>query len=257
MKTDGHGQARTGDGLIPRHGGFRKLKTFQLSTLIFDVTVLFTSKFIDPRSRTRDQMDQAARSGRQNIAEGSADSATSKKMEMKLTGVAKGSLEELRLDYEDFLRQRGLPLWPPDHPALQRFKARRCATLEEFRAWVADEVRRAKAEAAQSTAQSTDEHGQTQTGKSTDGHGQTPTGMSTDGHGQTPTGMSTDEHGQTPTEEMLPQTIAANGALCLLNLCIYLLEKQLQAQAAAFERKGGFTERLYQQRTRARAVKSG
>lgn len=165
-------------------------------------------------------MEQAARSGRQNIAEGSADSATSKKMEMKLTGVAKGSLEELRLDYEDFLRQRGLPLWPTDHPALQRFKARRCATLEEFRAWVADEVRRAREEAAQ---------------KAGDTDGQQ--------HGRTRT--DTDKKAGTRTEEMLPQTIAANGALCLLNLCIYLVERQLQAQAATFAGEGGFTERFY------------
>lgn len=89
-------------------------------------------------------MVQAARSGRQNIAEGSVDSGTSGKMEMKLTGVAKGSLEELRLDYEDYLRQRGLTKWEADHPALARFKARRCATLEEFRAWVGEEVRRGK-----------------------------------------------------------------------------------------------------------------
>src|SRR4051794_18858581 len=80
-------------------------------------------------------MVQAARSGVQNIAEGSQASATSKKSELKLTNVARASLEELRLDYEDFLRQRGLPLLPPDHPALRRFKARRCATVEEVRRW--------------------------------------------------------------------------------------------------------------------------
>jgi four helix bundle protein len=148
---DGHGQARTDERLIPKHGGYRKLKTFQVSTLIYDVPVLFCDKFIERRSRTHDQMEQAARSGRQNIAEGNVDSATSKKMEMKLTGVAKGSLEELRLDFEDYLRQRGLPLWAPTHPALQRFKALRCATLDEFRAWVADEVRRAKEDEVQNT----------------------------------------------------------------------------------------------------------
>lgn len=130
------------EGLIPKYGGFRSLKTFQLAEVIYDVTVRFYDKYINPRSRTHDQMVQAARSGRQNIAEGSVDSATSKKIELKLTGIAKGSLEELRLDYEDFLRQRDLPEWPPDHPALERFKARRCATLGEFRAWVADEVQR-------------------------------------------------------------------------------------------------------------------
>jgi hypothetical protein len=87
---------------------------------------------------------QAARSGTQNIAEGSQVSGTSKKMEVKLTNVARASLEEVRLDYEDSLRQRGLPQWPPNHPALVRFKARRGATLEEVRAWVAEDRRRAR-----------------------------------------------------------------------------------------------------------------
>lgn len=67
------------DGLIPKHGGFRSLKTFQLAQLIYDITVRFCDKFVNPRSRTHDQMVQAARSGAQNIAEGSVDSATSKK----------------------------------------------------------------------------------------------------------------------------------------------------------------------------------
>ena len=102
--------------LIPLHGGYRKLKTFQLGQLIYDVTVRFCDHYIEKRSRTHDQMVQAARSGVQNIAEGSQDSGTSKKIELKLTNIARGSLEELRLDYEDFLRQRELPQWPPEHP---------------------------------------------------------------------------------------------------------------------------------------------
>ncbi len=100
--------------LIPKHGGYRNLKSFQVAELIYDVTVRFCDRYIDPRSRTHDQMVQAARSGVQNIAEGSQDSGTSKKMELKLTNVARGSLEELKRDYEDYLRQRGLPQWPPD-----------------------------------------------------------------------------------------------------------------------------------------------
>jgi len=102
--------------LIPRHGGYRKLRSFQTAQLAYDATVKFCERFIDRRSRTHDQMTQAARSGVQNIAEGSMASATSKKMELKLTGVARASLEELLLDYEDFLRQRGLRLWPKDSP---------------------------------------------------------------------------------------------------------------------------------------------
>jgi len=83
--------------LIPRHGGYRRLKSFQVAQLVYDVTVRFCARYVDARSRTRDQMTQAARSGVQNIAEGSQASGTSKKMELKLTNVARASLEELRL----------------------------------------------------------------------------------------------------------------------------------------------------------------
>src|SRR5216683_1084095 len=130
--------------LIPPNGGYRQLKSFQHAELVYDGTVKFCDRFIDRRSRTHDQTVQAARSGRQNIAEGSQASGTSKKTELKLTNVARASLEELRLDYEDFLRQRGLPQWPPDHPALMRFKAKRIATMEEMRLWAKDERGRSR-----------------------------------------------------------------------------------------------------------------
>ena len=100
--------------IMQPHGGYRKLRSFQVAQMAYDGTVVFCERFIDKRSRTRDQMVQAARSGVQNIAEGSMASGTSKKMELKLTNVARASLEELLLDYEDFLRQRGLKLWAKD-----------------------------------------------------------------------------------------------------------------------------------------------
>jgi restriction system protein len=103
-------------GFIPQHGGFRKLRSFQSAQLAYDGTVIFCDRFIDKRSRTHDQMVQAARSGVQNIAEGSLASATSKETEVKLTNVARASLGELLLDYEDFLRQRGLRQWAMDSP---------------------------------------------------------------------------------------------------------------------------------------------
>jgi four helix bundle suffix protein len=87
-----------------------------MSVLVYDATVKFCDRFIDPKSRTHDQMVQAARSGNKNIAEGSQVSGTSKKMELKLVGVARASLEELLGDYGDFLRQRGLAEWGKDHP---------------------------------------------------------------------------------------------------------------------------------------------
>jgi restriction system protein len=105
-----------GGRLIPPHGGYRKLRSFQCAQLVYDATVIFCGRFIEKSSRTHDQMVQAARSGAQNIAEGSMASATSKKSELKLTGVARASLEELLLDYEDFLRQRGLRIWAKDSP---------------------------------------------------------------------------------------------------------------------------------------------
>jgi restriction system protein len=105
--------------LIAPHGGYRELKSFQSAELVYDATAKFCDRFIDRRSRTHDQMVQAARSGRQNIAEGSQASGTSRKFELKLVGVARASLEELLLDYEDFLRQRSLTLWGKDHPMAQ------------------------------------------------------------------------------------------------------------------------------------------
>lgn len=208
--------------LIPKHGGYRKLKSFQVAQLIYDVTVRFCELYVDRFSRTRDQMVQAARSGVQNIAEGSQASATSKKTELKLTNVARASLEELRLDYEDFLRQRGLPVLPPDHSALARFKRKRCATLQEVQAWVAEERK------------NTDKHGQAQTIKDHD-----------DGKMSVPVGEG-------PCPSLSSSTLAANAALSLLNLVCHLLDRQMAAQAESFEKEGGFTERLYRVRTARR-----
>ena len=144
----------TNESLIPKHGGYRKLKSFQVAQLAFDVTVRFVERYVDRFSRTTDQMVQAARSGVQNIAEGSQASATSKKTELKLTQVARASLEELRLDYEDFLRQRGLPELPPKHPVLMRFKESKCQTLAEVQTWVKGE---------RVLSRNTDSHGQPRT----------------------------------------------------------------------------------------------
>lgn len=208
--------------LIPLHGGYRSLKSFQIAQLIYDVTVRFCQLYIDRFSRTRDQMVQAARSGVQNIAEGSQASGTSRKTELRLTNVARASLEELRLDYEDFLRQRGLRQWPPPHPALMRFKARQCATLEQVQDWVRQERRK------QCVQTNTDRHRPTRTNESV-GVGESPC-RSVPGSAE----------------------LVANAALSLLNLCCHLLDRQLQAQGTAFEAEGGFTERLYRVRRQRR-----
>lgn len=102
--------------IIPPHGGYRNLKSYQNAEIVYDFTVFFTVKYVYKFSRTKDQMDQAARSGKQNIAEGSMASGTSRKTELKLINVARASFEELLLDYEDFLRQHGLEKWCMDDP---------------------------------------------------------------------------------------------------------------------------------------------
>jgi len=208
--------------LIPKHGGYRHLKTFQLAQLIYDVTVRFCDRYIDRRSHTHDQMVQAARSGVQNIAEGSMDSGTSKKMEMKLTNVARGSLEELKLDYEDFLRQRGLKLWERSDPRRQELVDRRCTTADQVAEWVREVHDRKSGRGGPG--------GQVRSGEA----------------------LSTTS---TPSTPPTYSEIAANGALTLIAVATALLDRQLASQAAAFEREGGFTERLYRVRSAAKRGK--
>jgi len=110
------------DSFIDPHGGFRNLKSYQMSEIVYDATVVFCDRWIGPRSRSHDQMVQAARSGKQNIAEGSMASGTSKKFELRLVSVARASLEDLLLDYQDFLRQRNLTLWGKNHFQTQKIR---------------------------------------------------------------------------------------------------------------------------------------
>ena len=120
-----------GQGTLRRHGGYRKLRSFQVAEIVYDATVAFCDRFINKRSRTHDQMVQAARSGRQNIAEGSRASGTSSQIELRLVGVARASLDELLLDYEDFLRQRRLPLWAKDDRRVLDVRAMGKATTNQ------------------------------------------------------------------------------------------------------------------------------
>ena len=98
-------------GFIPAHGGYRDLLSYRKSLIVYDATVQFCKRFLDKRDRTVDQMVQAARSGKQNIIEGSMASGTSKETEIKLMNVARASLEELLEDYRDFLRTNHGLLW--------------------------------------------------------------------------------------------------------------------------------------------------
>jgi len=112
----------TTNSIIPKHGGYRKLLSFQRAEVIYDGTAYFVKRFYRKPDRTIDQMVQAARSGKQNIVEGSMVSATSKEFEIKLMNVARASLEELKMDYEDFLRTRKLQIWDRNHRLVTRFR---------------------------------------------------------------------------------------------------------------------------------------
>ena len=216
--------------LIPKHGGYRRLKSFQIGQLIYDVTVRFCDRY-HQRTRTHDQMVQAARSGVQNIAEGSQASGTSKKTELKLTNVARASLEELRLDYEDFLRQRNLPLWKRDDPRCAELIARRCTTADAVAEWIKEKHADQKAASL---------HWSMEPDPSTNSTKSTPSSKSIQ---------------SIPSTSSTFPEFAANAALVLISVACSLLDRQLAAQAASFKRDGGFTERLY--RTRRDARKNG
>jgi len=203
--------------LIPLHGGYRKLKSFQVAQLAYDVTVRFCDRYISPRSRTHDQMVQAARSGVQNIAEGSQASGTSKKTEFKLTNVARASLEELRLDYEDYLRQRGLAQWPREDARRAELITARPATADDVAAW---------ARAVHGQDGQSEQHGRGKT--------------------ETKSTASTQS-----TVSTFPE-IAANGALALLAVACSLLDRQIATLEKNFVEEGGFTERLYRVRSERR-----
>ena len=110
------------DKFIPPHGGYQELLSYQKALVVYDATLHFCSRFFSKFDRTREQMIQAARSGKQNILEGSEASDTSKETEIKLTNTARASLKELLEDYRDFMRNRGIEEWMPDHPYALRLR---------------------------------------------------------------------------------------------------------------------------------------
>jgi four helix bundle suffix protein len=217
---------KSDEPLIPPHGGYKKLKGFQVAQLVYDVTVRFVEAYIDRFSRTRDQMVQAARSGVQNIAEGSQASATSKKTELKLTQVARASLEELKLDYEDYLRQRGMAQWKREHPLRQELVDRRLQSADEVARWVVEVGKRP------GLCGPGGQGGQGGLGKPEDS-------------------TSTASTKSTLSTRVYPE-LAANAALTLLAVACALLDRQVARLAEEFENKGGFTERLYRVRKQKR-----
>jgi four helix bundle suffix protein len=172
------------EGFIPSHGGYRNLLSYQKAEIIYDGTVYFTNRFFNKYDRTVGQMVQAARSGKQNIAEGSMVSATSKETEIKLTNVARASLEELKIDYEDFLRTKKLTIWEKDHRLVARLR----------------ELNRSTPKPTYETFKKAIEH-------------------------------------ESPE-------ICANTMITLIQICTYLLKKQINQLETAFIKEGGLRERM-------------
>ena len=134
------------DRIFGAHGGFRDLKAYQVAELCYDFTCRFCARYVPVKDRHHDQMVQAARSGYQNIAEGSEDSGTSKKLEMNLTNIAKSSLGELERDYRKHLTRRKLRRWNPEDQQFKEARSLRPATLEDAAEWVNRPAQRQTAE---------------------------------------------------------------------------------------------------------------
>jgi four helix bundle suffix protein len=195
------------EGFIPPHGGYHNLLSYRKAEIVYDATVFFCERYIDRFSRTRDQMVQAARSGKQNIVEGSMASGTSKETEIKLTNVARASLEELLTDYCDFLRTGGLRLWE---------KGSREAVF----------VRRL--------------------GRARHGtNGTSGTAGTYENHGSHVSHQSHESYETyKPFLETRPPEVVANVIICLIHQANYLLDRQLAQLEKAFIKEGGLRERM-------------
>ncbi len=121
-----------------QHSGYKKLVSYQVSKLLYEYTVRFADLYISRFSRTRDQKIQSARSTMQNLAEGSMNAQVSSQSERFLTGIARGSANELKLDFENFLIEHGLPAWERGMPLNAAFFKQRCTTMQELRQWSAN-----------------------------------------------------------------------------------------------------------------------
>ena len=194
------------NGVLLPHGGYEHLRSYKVAEAVYDATVVFCDRFIDKRSRTHDQMVQAARSGVRNISEGSGAAATSRKTEIKLTNVARASLsDELAKDYKSFLLQHGLRVWHKDSPEALVIR-------ERLKYDVAPNL----PPAPEGTIQLT--------------------GLA---------GLAVFVANSEPE-------LAANAMLCVVNQAAYLLRRQIESQSRDFVEHGGFTERLYASRVKAR-----
>lgn len=213
------------EGFIPPHGGYASLLSYQKTEIVYDATVHFCDRFLEKRDRTRDQMIQAARSGKQNIIEGSIASGTSTETEIKLTNVARASLEELLADYRDFLRTRGFAEW--DKNSKESLYVRRLS---------AGKVSPPKKYGTNGTDETNEKN---------------PNPLN---HMSQRSPMSHSSHGPETFEtfrcffETRPPEVLANIAICLIHQTSYLLDRQIRRLEQDFLKKGGMRERM----TRAR-----
>jgi restriction system protein len=214
MKSDQSGRSVGSKKLRPS-GGYRQAASFQTATLVYDATHWFCEKFLDPRSRLVDQMVQAARSGRQNIAEASRAAATSSQTELRLLNVARASLEELLLDFEDYLRHRHLPQWAQDSTEAQAVRG----VPRKFKSAGSDRP---------------DPTQQTDLKNLTD---------------QERWAL------YAPWLESADPAVRANAIICLIHQANFLLDQQISALEKSFVEEGGYSEQLAAARLAYRAKK--
>jgi len=221
--------------LIPKYGGYRKLKSYRMAQLIRDVTALFCERFVDEESRTWERMMQAAESGAQKIAEGSQAGEGSKKTELKLTTIARASLDELRLLYVGFLRQQELPLWDPEDPRRAEMVARRPRSLDDVAQW------------ALWAENNGGQHGQDELDPQNGQKGR-------DGRNGHPIEPRTQSTQSTLSTESIPPGASAhaetlaNGALALIAMAFSVLDRQLSAQTRIVRHEANLAERLRRSR---------
>ena len=217
---------------IPPHGGYQSLLSYQRAEVVYDATVKFCAALLDKRDRTVDQMVQAARSGKQNIVEGSMASGTSKETEIKLTNVARASLEELLTDYRDFLRTRGLRLW--DKNSKEALYVRRLARGEILPPSPnATNVTKT----TNSVLPATGKHASPQSHASHPGKPPHPVTFETFRH----------------FFETRPPEVVANIIICLIHQTNYLLDQQLRRLEKDFVERGGLRENMTRARLEHRA----
>jgi four helix bundle suffix protein len=216
------------EGFIPAHGGYMDLLSFQKAEIVYDATVRFCADLLDRRDRTVDQMVQAARSGKQNIVEASMASGTSKETEIKLTNVARASLEELLTDYRDYLRTRGLREWEKNSREalyVRQLSAGKIAPPE--------------------------------------GKQRMPGTPAVPSSAAPPSPLSHSSHAAVtfaafrPFFDSRPPEVLANIVICLIHQTNYLLDQQLKRLERDFVAQGGLRERMTRARLAERSRQGG